>query len=117
MGTKYSYAIVTDGPVKQILFYQLKFNLKIVSLKKWDLGKFLKDQCLLSQVEFPSYAQYWVNIRKTFSNFYDTGKLPLNSMIQLIGQEFQGRAHSGIADARNITSIVQRLLRSDELIY
>ena len=32
-------------------------------------------------------------------------------MIQLIGQEFQGRAHSGIADARNITSIVQRLLR------
>lgn len=32
-------------------------------------------------------------------------------MIQLIGLEFQGRAHSGLDDARNITAIVKRLLR------
>lgn len=32
-------------------------------------------------------------------------------MIQLIGLEFQGRAHSGLDDARNITCIVQRLLK------
>lgn len=31
-------------------------------------------------------------------------------MIRDIGCEFQGRAHSGIDDARNIASIVQRLL-------
>jgi hypothetical protein len=31
-------------------------------------------------------------------------------MIRHIGCEFQGRAHSGIDDARNIASIVQRLL-------
>jgi 3'-5' exoribonuclease 1 len=32
-------------------------------------------------------------------------------MIQLIGREFQGRAHSGLDDARNIAFIVQRLLK------
>ncbi len=32
-------------------------------------------------------------------------------MIQLIGREFEGRAHSGLDDARNIAFIVQRLLK------
>lgn len=32
-------------------------------------------------------------------------------MIQLIGREFHGRAHSGIDDARNIAFIVQRLMK------
>lgn len=32
-------------------------------------------------------------------------------MIHVIGQEFRGRAHSGLDDARNIASIVQRLLK------
>lgn len=32
-------------------------------------------------------------------------------MIQLIGREFQGRAHSGLDDARNIAFIVERLLK------
>jgi hypothetical protein len=36
--------------------------------------------------------------------------LSLKNMIRDIGCEFQGRAHSGIDDARNIASIVQRLL-------
>lgn len=91
LGTRYSFAIVTDGP--------------------WDMGHFLKSQCVLSNIEFPTYCKYWINIRKTFSNFYNTGKLPLSTMIQLIGREFQGRAHSGLDDARNIAFIVQRLLK------
>ena len=37
--------------------------------------------------------------------------MPLSTMIQLIGREFQGRAHSGLDDARNIAFIVQRLLK------
>ena len=111
LGTKYSFAIVTDGP--------------------WDMGKFLQDQCKvnrmvefliitnfnqietiqLSQVEFPAYSRYWVNIRKIFANFYNTSRLPLSAMIQLIGQEFQGRAHSGLDDSRNIAAILQRVLK------
>lgn len=32
-------------------------------------------------------------------------------MIQLIGLEFQGRAHSGLDDAKNIAAIALRLLK------
>lgn len=32
-------------------------------------------------------------------------------MIEIIGREFQGRAHSGLDDSRNIAFIVQRLLK------
>lgn len=71
----------------------------------------LSDFPQMSGVEFPTYCLYWVNIRKSFSNFYNTSKVPLGTMIQLIGQEFQGRAHSGLDDARNIASIVMRLLK------
>ena len=115
LGTKYSFAVVTDGP--------------------WDMGKFLKDQCKVTmhfflfkkimskkpclfiieihyyQVEFPASFWYWVNIRKTFANFYHTSRIPLSTMIQLIGREFQGRAHSGLDDSRNIAAIVQRVLK------
>ena len=32
-------------------------------------------------------------------------------MIQIIGRDFEGRAHCGLDDARNIAFIVQRLLQ------
>ena len=65
----------------------------------------------MSGIEFPTYCLYWIDIRKTFSNYYETSKVPLNQMVQLIGQEFQGRAHSGLDDARNIAAVVIRLLK------
>lgn len=65
----------------------------------------------MSKIEFPTYCLYWINIRKSFANYYDTAKVPLSTMIQLIGLEFQGRAHSGLDDARNIAAIALRLLK------
>ncbi len=59
------------------------------------------------------YCEKWINIKKTFACFYKNGNmqcLSLKNMIRDIGREFQGRAHSGIDDVRNIASIVQRLL-------
>jgi hypothetical protein len=63
-----------------------------------------------SSIDFPPYCNYWVNIRKTFANFYNTGRIPLNCMLHLIGREFEGRAHCGLDDARNISFILRRLL-------
>lgn len=42
--------------------------------------------------------------------------MPLGTMIQLIGREFQGRAHSGLDDARNIACIVERLLNDGDRV-
>ncbi|KAK2705983.1 3'-5' exoribonuclease 1-like [Artemia franciscana] len=103
LGTKYSFSLVTDGP--------------------WDMGRFLLIQCSLCGITFPEFALTWCNIRKIFSNYYDTRRYPLSVMLELLGMEFEGRAHSGLDDARNIARILSRLLldganlRVNERIY
>lgn len=91
LGTDHAFAVVTDGP--------------------WDMGRFLNIQCQLSQLRFPRYAKKWVNIRKTYSNFYQCKRMSLQNMLELLGLTFVGRPHCGIDDARNITQILLHLIK------
>lgn len=50
LGTKYSFSVVTDGP--------------------FDMGRFLYMQVQHIHAAFPEYGKVWVNLRKSFSNFY-----------------------------------------------
>ncbi|XP_032915901.1 3'-5' exoribonuclease 1 isoform X3 [Catharus ustulatus] len=50
LGTKYSYSVLTDG--------------------SWDMSKFLNIQCRISRIKYPSFAKKWINIRKSYGNFY-----------------------------------------------
>uniref|UniRef100_A0A7N9IB14 3'-5' exoribonuclease 1 n=1 Tax=Macaca fascicularis TaxID=9541 RepID=A0A7N9IB14_MACFA len=62
LGTKYKYSILTDG--------------------SWDMSKFLNIQCQLSRLKYPPFAKKWINIRKSYGNFYKsfilTGALPFS---------------------------------------
>lgn len=93
LGTEYSFVIVTDGP--------------------WDLGRFLYHQTLLSDVTFPSFAKAWINLRKTFANFYQRKRCGIKEMLEFIGLKFEGTLHSGIDDSRNIARIAIHLLRDE----
>lgn len=90
LGTKYKYAIVTDGP--------------------WDMGRFLYGQCQLSGIPYPSFGKKWINIRKTFSNFYKSKRYCLKMMIEHLEIGFEGRPHCGIDDARNIARVLIHLI-------
>lgn len=91
LGTVYTYSFVTDGP--------------------FDMGRFLFLQTGHSKLDYPNYGTVWVNLRKCFSYFYHTQKLPgLQNMLEHLGMNFQGSPHSGIDDARNIARIVVRML-------
>ncbi|XP_050657844.1 3'-5' exoribonuclease 1 isoform X2 [Macaca nemestrina] len=59
LGTKYKYSILTDG--------------------SWDMSKFLNIQCQLSRLKYPPFAKKWINIRKSYGNFY---KMEYHSVIQ-----------------------------------
>lgn len=50
LGLTKTYSIVTDGP--------------------FDMGRFLFLQCTHLGMEFPHYGNCWVNIRKSFANYY-----------------------------------------------
>ncbi|XP_040181300.1 3'-5' exoribonuclease 1 isoform X2 [Rana temporaria] len=93
LGTKYKYAILTDG--------------------SWDMSKFLNMQCRVSRIKYPRFAKKWINIRKCYGNFY---KVPRNQtkltvMLEKLGMNYIGRLHSGLDDSKNITRIAIHMLQ------
>ncbi|XP_007495662.1 3'-5' exoribonuclease 1 isoform X2 [Monodelphis domestica] len=93
LGTTYKYSILTDG--------------------SWDMSKFLNIQCQISRLRYPSFAKKWINIRKSYGNFY---KVPRNQtkltiMLEKLGMSYDGRPHSGLDDSKNIARIAVRMLR------
>lgn len=90
LGTKYKFAIVTDGP--------------------WDMSRFLYGQCQYSKVAYPKWGLEWLNLRKCFSNFYKCKRFCLKSMLEQMGMGFEGRPHCGLDDARNIARILIRMM-------
>lgn len=67
-------------------------------------------QCQSDKLSFPKWARKWINLRKTFSNFYDCKRLSLKLMLDQAGYAFEGSPHSGIDDSLNIARLVVRLL-------
>ncbi|XP_039996077.1 3'-5' exoribonuclease 1 [Xiphias gladius] len=93
LGTKYKYAILTDGA--------------------WDMSKFLNIQCRVSHIRYPPFAKKWINIRKSYGNFYKVPRTQtkLSTMLEKLGLKYEGRPHSGLDDSRNIARIALRMLK------
>ncbi|KAM3587857.1 uncharacterized protein V6R79_015389 [Siganus canaliculatus] len=93
LGTKYKYAILTDGA--------------------WDMSKFLNIQCQISRIRYPQFAKKWINIRKSYGNFYKVPRTQtkLSTMLEKLGLKYEGRPHSGLDDSRNIARITIRMLQ------
>ncbi|KAJ0012634.1 hypothetical protein NQD34_016968 [Periophthalmus magnuspinnatus] len=93
LGTKYKYAILTDGA--------------------WDMSKFLNIQCSISRIRYPQFAKKWINIRKSYGNFYKVPRpqTKLSTMLDKLGLKYEGRPHSGLDDSRNIARIALRMLQ------
>ncbi|TNM91594.1 3'-5' exoribonuclease 1 [Takifugu rubripes] len=93
LGTKYKYAILTDG--------------------SWDMSKFLNIQCQISRIRYPQFAKKWINIRKSYRNFYKVSRTQtkLSTMLEKLGLTYSGRPHCGLDDSRNIARIAVRMLQ------
>lgn len=93
LGTSYKYAILTDG--------------------SWDMCKFLNVQCRISRIKYPQFAKKWINIRKSYVNFYKVPRpsTKLESMLEKLGMEYEGTPHCGLDDSKNIARIAIRMLQ------
>lgn len=93
LGTKYKYMFLTDG--------------------SWDMGKFLYTQCKLSGIRYPQFARKWINIRKSYGNFYKVARnqTKLICMLENLGMQYEGRPHCGLDDSRNIARIAIHMLK------
>ncbi|XP_026796870.2 3'-5' exoribonuclease 1 [Pangasianodon hypophthalmus] len=93
LGTKYKYTLLTDG--------------------SWDMSKFLYTQCRLSRLRYPQFARNWINIRKSYGNYYKVARTQtrLNCMLENLGMQYEGRLHCGLDDSRNIARVAIRMLK------
>ncbi|TRY99387.1 hypothetical protein DNTS_002005 [Danionella cerebrum] len=93
LGTKYKYTFLTDG--------------------SWDMGKFFYTQCKLSRIRYPQFARKWINIRKSYGNFYKVARTQtkLICMLENLGMEYEGRPHCGLDDSCNIARIAIHMLK------
>ncbi|XP_075718432.1 3'-5' exoribonuclease 1 isoform X2 [Rhinoderma darwinii] len=93
LGTKFKYAILTDG--------------------SWDMSKFLNMQCHISRIKYPRFAKKWINIRKSYGNFYKVPRTQtkLTMMLEKLGMKYDGRLHCGLDDSKNIARIAIRMLQ------
>ncbi|KAG8593840.1 hypothetical protein GDO81_000964 [Engystomops pustulosus] len=93
LGTKFKYAILTDG--------------------SWDMSKFLNMQCNVSHIKYPRFAKKWINIRKCYGNFYKVprNQTKLTTMLEKLGLKYEGRLHCGLDDSKNIARIAIRMLQ------
>lgn len=76
LGTKYKYAILTDGYAGTCCYTYLyvlvlySLSMRCFVFRSWDMSKFLKIQCQISRIRYPQFAKKWINIRKSYRNFY-----------------------------------------------
>lgn len=75
------------------------------------MSQFLSTQCKLCSISVPNFARKWINLRKLYRNFYKIYKGSLRDLVSNLGLQFEGTPHSGIDDARNITRILQIMVR------
>lgn len=40
------------------------------------MSKFLNIQCQISRIRYPQFAKKWINIRKSYRNFYKVQRVP-----------------------------------------
>ncbi|CAK5042142.1 unnamed protein product [Meloidogyne enterolobii] len=121
MGNARRFCYVTDGP--------------------WDIGKFFQMECLRSNQSIPHDFRCFLNIRRSFVNFYTMQSQPqryhcdgnsvhvveetttkeklfpngisLNIMLKHLNIQFTGREHCGMDDTLNIACILIKLLEEN----
>ena len=68
------------------------------------------------RLKLPSYFTKWINIKKSYENFYRTRAGGMPAMLNGLNIKLEGRHHSGIDDCYNIAKILQKMLEDGALL-
>eukprot|EP00668_Euglena_longa_P003408 GGOE01003988.1.p1 GENE.GGOE01003988.1~~GGOE01003988.1.p1 ORF type:complete len:521 (-),score=156.42 GGOE01003988.1:85-1647(-) len=92
-------------------------RLGVVTHGAWDLEQQLPREARLKGVVMPDPLKRFINLMDVFGPACRSLDIPpqgytLPEMCAAVGLQFDGRLHSGLADAKNIAAIVATLLKS-----
>jgi len=77
----------------------------------WDLNVCLKYECKRKAIPYASYLKCWIDLKKTYKDFYDRPPKGLSNAMEELGLHFKGRQHSGIDDATNTGYLCWRMVK------
>jgi len=89
-----------------------KKNFAFVTCGDWDLKTMLPIQCSVSSLDVPTEFKSWINIKKSFSSFYNQRATGMMGMLNHLKLDLEGRHHSGIDDCRNISRVLVAMMRA-----
>lgn len=64
----------------------------------------------------PVYFNHWIDMRALYLKYYKYRPTNFTDSLNHLGMQFEGRAHSGIVDARNLASLCGRMVKDGHLI-
>lgn len=82
---------------------QAPFNTSFVTWSDWDFGTCLQGECERKRLldKRPPVCDQWCDLRHHYRLWYANGAKDFVDAMRLVGMQFEGRPHSGLADARN----------------
>ncbi|XP_078429098.1 polynucleotidyl transferase, ribonuclease H-like superfamily protein isoform X2 [Wolffia australiana] len=81
-----------------------------VTCGNWDVKTKIPQQCHDSGVKLPRYFMEWINLKDIYLNFYKRKATGMKTMLRELGIPLVGNHHLGIDDAKNIATVLQRML-------
>ncbi|XP_034653366.1 ERI1 exoribonuclease 2-like [Drosophila subobscura] len=88
-----------------------KGNCILVTWTNWDFNICLVKECERKKMRKPSYFDQWMNAKAIYRTFYKFYPYNFEKALSRLRLTFRGRAHSGIADARNLATLLVRMYR------
>ncbi|XP_002136732.1 ERI1 exoribonuclease 2-like [Drosophila pseudoobscura] len=86
-------------------------NCFFVTWTNWDFGICLAKECARKNIRKPTCFNQWIDAKAIYQKWYKYRPFSFNNALEHVRLTFQGRAHSGIDDAKNLGSLICKMFR------
>ncbi|KRF98169.1 uncharacterized protein Dwil_GK15944, isoform C [Drosophila willistoni] len=90
-------------------------NCAFVTWTDWDFGICLAKECSRKRMRKAVYFNQWIDVRAIYREWYKYRPCNFSDALAHVGLAFEGRAHSGIDDAKNLGSLTCKMVRDGAL--
>lgn len=84
-------------------------NCAFVTWTDWDFGICLHKECTRKRMRKAPYFNQWVDVRAIYREWYKYRPCNFSDALSHVGLAFEGRAHSGIDDAKNLGALMYKM--------
>lgn len=85
-------------------------NFVVVTWSNWDCRVMLESECRFKKIRKPPYFNSWINLKVPFREVFGGVNCNLREAVEMAGLVWQGRAHSGLDDAKNTARLLSFLM-------